>query len=111
MSPPFALARCRQDPPPWLGVQLILRYRLGSAWRTRRWDACFVHAVGMDALFAARGAVPSARGGTRVAWLGWLGERVVAVGAACCGLRGVRWVATVFLAAAAAVGTYATPPT
>src|ERR1039457_887996 len=91
--------------------QLILRYRLGSAWRTRRWDACFVHAVGMDALFAARGAVPSARGATRVAWPGWLVERVVAVVAAGCRLRGVRSVGAVILAAAAAVSSYASHPT
>jgi hypothetical protein len=74
-------------------------------------DACLVHAFGMDALSAARDAVPSAPGAARAAWPGSLVERVVAVMAAGCRLRGVRSAGAVILAAAAAVSSYASHPT
>lgn len=70
-----------------------------------------MHAVGMGALFAARGAVPSAPEATRAAWPGWLVERVLSVVAAGCRLRSVRSAGAVILAGASVASSYASHPT
>lgn len=65
----------------------------------------------MNALFAARRAVPSARGANRTAWPGWLVERVLSTVTASCRLRSVRSAGAVILAGASATSSYASHPT